>query len=76
MARPAGPFGSGAIPKSSPAAMSVATSHEPFASIAALPCSNASPLSAGQIAGSGMTLSFQIRSWRNWMPAGGLRRSR
>ena len=36
--------------------------------MAALPCSNASPLSVGQVAGSGMILSFQIRSWRNWMP--------
>ena len=43
------------------------TSHEPLASIAAWPCSKASP-SASVIAASGMTLSFQIRSWRNWMP--------
>src|ERR1700675_953002 len=51
----AGPFGNGAIPRLMPAAWWVATSHEPFASIAALPCSNASPLSVGQLAGSGMT---------------------
>ncbi len=47
--------------------MCVGTSHDPLASMAAWPCSNASPVSA-ETAGSGMTLSFQIRSWRNWMP--------
>jgi hypothetical protein len=50
-----------------PTASSVATVHEPLISIAALPCSKASPVSA-KIAGSGTTFSFQIRSWRNCSP--------
>src|SRR6476646_7023430 len=68
VACPAGPFGSGAMPRLMPAAWWVATSHEPSASRAALPCSNASPLSVGHVPASGITLSFQMRSWRNWMP--------
>ena len=65
--RPAGPLGSGAMPRLMSAAWNVGTSHEPLASMAACFCSNASPVVA-EIAGSGMTLSFQIRSWTNWMP--------
>src|SRR5438876_2277783 len=66
VAWPAGPFGSGAMPRWIPAACWVATSHEPFASIAALPCSNASPTSANN-AVCVLAFSFQVRSWRHWI---------
>ena len=51
VAWPAGPAGSGAMPRSMPAARCVGTSQEPFDSMAAWPCSNASPISANRSGG-------------------------
>src|SRR2546427_11385088 len=62
----AGSFGGGAIPNLFLAASKVGTSQEPFASMAALPSSKASPVSA-KSGGSGLTFSLYIRACRHWV---------